>query len=265
MTRLILLGLFILTSVGHAEPWRITTEPFPPYFAPNLKNQGWLSEVTLTALKEQGIEAQIEFVQWSRAMKLAQSGQRTAVLGAYYKQSRASQFLYSVPVAESHTGLIQRRNGKLSFNGELTSLKPYVISKGENYAVSEAFDNAPFLSITRTRDLPTSLYMLLRGRVELVAGTHEVAKYWLSHDDRLTELGGLKKVEFIKPELATHRLYLIFPIVDAESEQRRKTFAIGMKKLANSDELTDILSRHGFSLSEQQQYKQRILDSAFSP
>lgn len=244
---------------GLAGSWQIVTEPFPPYFAPQLPQQGWLWQMTHAALKTQGVEASLEFTSWPRAMRLTASGQRTAILGAFYSEARERDYLYSQPIASATSGFFRHKaNSEISFEGDLSSLEPFRISVAELDLVSESLRKQPGLQVSETDQLVTSLHLLLRGRVDFVAGTREVGFYWLEHDIRLSKLAQASTIEFIGPALSSNALYLAFPRKDKAAMQWKAVFEQGIRHLHDSGELHTILKQHHFNDGQIAQYVQTI-------
>ena len=250
---------FILICLPYAshtfsqDKWLFVTEPFPPYFSEQLPQQGWLADIVVTALASQDIEASIEFTTWARALRLLEKNKRTALLGAYYSAEREKIFHYSRPLANSFTGLFKRKSSKINYDGSLTSLQPYSISKGSNYIVSEDFSSEHNLAITATNDLISSLRVLQLGRVDLVAGTKEVGEYWLNNHPQL-KTG--QSIVYIPPHLASHYLYIIFSKSAAQSKQQLMQLENGFNTIVNNGEAAQVLLRHGFSEAKTEQYLQ---------
>jgi len=248
--------LFWLCFTHHTysqEEWLFVTEPFPPYFAEQLPQQGWLADLTVTALASQNITASIEFTTWARAIKLVEKNKRTAVLGAYFSTEREQIFLYSRPLAHSFTGLFKRKNTHISYDGSLASLEDYNISKGSDYIVGDEFSKQRNLTTTESKDLVSSLRVLQLGRVDLVAGTKEVGEYWLKNHSIL-QSDTAAEIEYIEPHLAYHHLYIVFSRSSANSEQRLSQLESGLTAIINNGEAASVLLRHGFSEAKTEQY-----------
>ena len=175
----------IPTKVFSEQTWQIVTENYPPYFSENLPDNGWLYEITQSALKTQGINSEAEFTTWDRALKLLEKKRKTAILGAFYSLKRNEVFYYSRPLAVAHSGIFKRKESAINFDGTVQSLTPYSIGTEDNAFVSQEFARNTELAITSTKSLPTSLYLLQQGRIDLVAGTKEVGKYWLEHNNEV--------------------------------------------------------------------------------
>lgn len=241
----------------HCQTWQLVTEPFPPYFIGEQHKPGWLHEVIIAALKTQNQKASIEYTQWARALKLAKRHRRVAVLGAYYTELRTRSFIYSQPLATAHTVLFKRAGSEITFTGSLYSLKPYTISKGEDYAVSPEFEQHPELTVTTTDSLIDSLLLLKHGRVDLVAGTKEVALYWLSNSERLQQAKQVE-VEHITPTLATQNLHVISDKHHPQAKQFQRSLHLGLKAIVASGELEEILQSYEFTDEQTRQLTQLL-------
>ncbi|WP_404339174.1 transporter substrate-binding domain-containing protein [Pseudoalteromonas mariniglutinosa] len=248
--RFLVVFCLFFSPVSYSQTWQLVTEPFPPFLIDNVEQPGWLTEIVVAALATQNIQTELEYTSWVRAVKLAQKNKRTAVLGAYHTKQRANEFYYSRPLATTYTGLFKRQRDSIMFDGSMRSLQPYSISKGEGYAVSEEFENTPDLAVTTTKDLITSLRLLQNGRVDLVAGTKEVAKYWLQHSSELNAVA----VVYLKPDLAFQHMHLIFHRSNAQAKANLVLFEQGLEQVLNNGKIEKILTNYHFSEQFIQQY-----------
>ncbi len=240
---------FLFSFSVHSQTWQLVTEPYPPYFINNKSEPGWLHEVIIAALKSQKHQATIEYTHWARALKLAKRHKRVAVLGAFYTEQRAREFSYSQPLATAHTVLFKQAGKDITFTGSLYSLKPYTISKGEDYVVSDEFEQHPELTITTTDSLIESLLLLKHGRVDLVAGTKEVALYWLDKSERLQQ-AKQTELEIISPYLATQYLHVITKKDHPHAELFQQSLYLGVQSLKNSGKLDEIFKSYELSAEE---------------
>ena len=250
MNRFIYLcSCLVLSFSINSQTWQLVTEPFPPYFIGEQSKPGWLHEVIVAALKTQGQKASIEYTHWARALKLATRHKRVAVLGAFYTKQRARDFTYSPSLATAHTVLFKRVDSKITYTGSLYSLKPYTISKGEDYVVSEQFEHHPNLSVTTTSSLIESLLLLKHGRVDLVAGTKEVALYWLDNSERLQQ-AKQTELEIVTPYLATQHLHVITDKNHPQAELFQQSLSLGLKAITASGKLLEILKHYKLNEKE---------------
>lgn len=254
MRRFLVIILLMLASGSKAteQSWRVLTEPFPPYFAPELPNNGWMHDLVVSALHNQNIKATIEYVAWSRAMRLAGNGGAVAVLGAYKTSKRQNNYFYSRAIGKSDTGFFAKTSLELAMPLKISELKKYVIAKGEEYVVAEGVEDHPDLSFTQTSDLITSLYMLLGDRVDLVAGTRQVGEHWLRNHSRLKRHPKLSKVKFVEPAVATQKMYMIFGKALKQNFNRAQQFDKAMAYFVWSAELQTLLARQQLPPSDKE-------------
>lgn len=239
----------IILKVNAAEDWQLVAENSPPYIGERLVDNGWVTALTKAALANQNINNDIEFTSWNRALELTKINKKSAILGAFYTDDRTELFYYSRPLANVYVGLFKLKNREINFDGSMDSLQPYSICKGKGYAVSEVFSESNGLAITSTRGLINSLYMLQKGRIDLVAGTKEVGEYWLKNTDKLNEPGAAQ-VEYISPDLEHHQLHVMFPKSDPNAKQNRDTLEQGLNNIVYNGTAKKILVKHGFSTSK---------------
>ncbi len=138
---------------------------------------------------------------------------------------------------------------KLPTQALLYSLKPYTISKGEDYVVSEQFEHHPNLSVVTTGSLVESLLLLKHGRVDLVAGTKEVALYWLDNSERLQQ-AKQTELEIVTPYLATQHLHVITDKNHPQAEYFQQNLSLGLKAITASGKLLEILKHYELNEKE---------------
>ena len=208
-----------LSFFSYSQTWHLVTESFPPFIiSENQQEPGWFNEIVLSALTAQNVDAQIEYTPWVRAVKLAQTSRKTAMIGAYYSNERSEHFYYSRPLAITHTGIFKRTQDTISFDGTIASLAPYTIAKSEENHISDQFRSAKKLAIVTTKTLNDSLWLLQNGRVDLVAGTKAVGEFIIKKDPNL--IGpNLPALSYVEPHLAEQKMYLAFPRKDKNAVQ----------------------------------------------
>lgn len=259
------LMLLILSPLAKAneQSWHILTEPFPPYFSPELPNHGWMHDLVVAALNEKSIDVKIEYVAWSRAIRLTANGGAVAVLGAYKTEQRQQKYFYSRAIGKADTGFFAKSSLALNQPLKVNELKNYVIAKGEEYVVADWVESHPDLSFTQTVDLVTSLYMLLRGRVDLVAGTKQVGEHWLRNHPKLSTQPKSSKIRFIEPAVASQLMYVAFGKKLPGNELRVKQFNDAMTDFVFSDKLIKLLARHSLPETDKQDIR-KLLQEQFN-
>ncbi len=104
-------ALFALVStLAGAQPLQLAIEHYPPY---NLHNaDGSISgvdvEVVQAALNLAGIEAQVKYLPWKRAMKSTRKGRIDGLFSCVYSEERRDYLLFSSPISETTMGVLTR-------------------------------------------------------------------------------------------------------------------------------------------------------------
>lgn len=231
-----------LENVGAAEKtFTITTERFSPFIGEQFENDGWTMEVARAALEPQGYKVTLEYLPWARALRRAKLGEYDGLYLSYYVKEREPWFVFSNPIGGTRTGFYKLKNRDISYK-TLQDLKPYIIGVTRGAAVSPEFDSAEYL----TKEFITSdkqiFEMLLKGRVDLFAGSEAVANYIIS-----TKLPPEYKdsFEFMKPPLTEHKLHMAISKKTRNYKLKLNDFNRGLEMIMSDGTYGQILKRHG--------------------
>ncbi|MGY8878664.1 MAG: substrate-binding periplasmic protein, partial [Pseudoalteromonas sp.] len=156
------------------------------------------------------------------------------------------------PTAVAHSGIFKRKESAINFDGTVKSLTPYSIGTEDNAFVSQEFTRNTELAITSTKSLPTSLYLLQQGRIDLVAGTKEVGKYWLEHNNEVDL--DKNKIEYLLPDLASHKLYLVVSKSNYRAKEYLQKFNRGIDIIIENGSIAEIMKKHNFSNQKTAEY-----------
>ncbi|WP_085909619.1 substrate-binding periplasmic protein [Kiloniella majae] len=178
--KLAICAYFILTSFTRAvsaETLYLVNDDFPPYNSASLLKGGLATDIVTTALKRAGYETRIEFLPWSRALKYAKTGRADGVLGAWYTEERAKNYLYSTPLLNSKLRLVKLTTKEITIEN-LEVLSVYSIGLLRNYAyeLPVAYEDT---NTTVINDFYQGLELLRRGRIDLLPEEENVARHQL--------------------------------------------------------------------------------------
>ncbi|SLM27602.1 putative ABC transporter, periplasmic amino acid-binding protein [Desulfamplus magnetovallimortis] len=239
--------IFITFLIGaitvNAENPKISfvTLEWEPYYGPNLKDEGYFSDIVRTAYKETGHEISISFVPWKRAMYEAKNLYFNAILGIYHSEERAEWLLYSEPVSESEIVLFAVKGKNIVWN-TIEDLKPYKIGIEHGYAYSSEFDSADFLQKESVRKLELNIKKLLEGRLDLIAASKKRLLFWVN-----TNRPEIRdNIEIVPGVLSSNPLYVAFPKDGENAETYLKEFNKGLKQIKDNGTYAEILLKHGF-------------------
>lgn len=137
-------GLVILFSAfsANAEKIRITTGEWEPFISKKYKNGGVILDIVVEAFERKGVEVEIEFLPWARAVKFVEDGtwDAMAVTGSRHSDSDV-EHLYSDPVYVGTDVIFHRKDRKLNWKS-FSDLYGLVFGTVLSYDYSDAFRQA---------------------------------------------------------------------------------------------------------------------------
>lgn len=178
---LLVLFLCSLCSLASAEPLRLVADTWPPFTDRRLLNNGFASDLVVTALKRAGYTSQYAEVPWARAMRGLKQADYDVVISAWYSDERATYGLFSKAYLINRVRFVQRRGGGLSFN-ELADLHGYSIAAVRGYAYSPEFDNDSLLRKVEVPGFVVGARMVHGRRLDLVVEDEYVARYHFNRE-----------------------------------------------------------------------------------
>ncbi len=260
LTRLLGSIVFIMSlglcAQAH-ERVRIVTEPFPPYFSPELPHNGWLAHVVHEAFSLQDIDSNVSYTLWSRALKNSERHKNVALLGSYKTPSRVQRYFFSCQIAQTSTGFFRNRQSSKNFNGNVAMLNHSIVVTGRGYATDIDMLKGLNTQILEVPEIIKAIELLANKRVDWVLGSKEVTEFYIKQ----SEYADL--IEFDAPELEKSSLHLVFSRDFKENKALLKHFHQGLKLLISSGRINEILSLHGFNELQQQEYVQQLKQTLY--
>lgn len=245
----LILTLLAANSLAGEKKFTLVTVDFPPYYASDLPDNGWVAEVVRTALQTQGYTVEIKFVPWTKAVRYTKQGYYDALLGAYYTEERAESYYFSAPISQARTGLFKKKDANVSFK-ELADLKSYKIGVVKDYATSKAFDAADYLNKVTVTSSDVGIKMLFNGSIELMTDTEAAVKY-LAEQLLEKEFPGISdKIEFIKPVLAMNKMYVAISKKAVDADLKLIDFNQGLRSIYLDGTFRKIKMKHKKLLQE---------------
>lgn len=245
--------LFCLLFVQVAIAGQVVTLAsleWEPYIGPNMDNNGYVHEIVSEAFKRSGINVDIRFLPWARAVKTAQTGKRDGLFPEYYDEGRLKDFVFSESFPGGPVGLYKRKDNKVKFTVDpqknqteaLKALKQYRFGVVRGYINTKEFDEASFLTKDVANSDETNLKKLFKGRIDFIFIDKYVAKHIIvrKYPHFLSDL------EFMEPPLEVKPLYIAFSKQAKDYQTKLKSFNDGLKKLREEGMLDKIMEKHGF-------------------
>ena len=238
----ILVAVSFSTTVSAAEKsFSITTERFSPFIGEQFKNTGWTMDVARAVLEPQGYVVTLDLLPWARALKRAKTGEYDGLYLSYYVKEREPWFVFSKPIGETRTGFFKLKGRNISYK-TLQDLIAYKIGVTRGAAVSPEFDNADYLAKVFITSDEQILKMMLKGRLDLFAGSEQVGKYLI-----LTKFPpeDHSKFEFIEPPLTVQRLHMAISKKAPDYKRKLEDFNRGLDRIMADGTYDKILESHG--------------------
>ncbi|MDC0254645.1 transporter substrate-binding domain-containing protein [Bacteriovoracales bacterium] len=217
----------------------LATTDWPPYYGKKLNNGGPIVEITKEAFKRVGIKSKVYWLPWTRAQTEVKNGKFSALLGAYKTPEREKYALYnSTPLGFTVTGIFSI-NRKDKTVDKLEALKGKRICHLRGTSVAAAFDNAKFLSKRAVGSESSCMMMVLKKRVQLVAGSQFVFGAILK---KLNSKASLNPI-FIFEKTP---MFNAFSKKSPDYEKIKASFDKGLDLIKKDQTYEKIMKKHGF-------------------
>ncbi len=82
---LLIVLLFVLSSLS-AQKVVLGSLDWEPYIGQNLKNMGYVAELTKAAFEAEGLTMEVKYYPWARTIKMAKSGSLAGYFPEYYSK-----------------------------------------------------------------------------------------------------------------------------------------------------------------------------------
>ena len=233
----IALGLS-LTSFSYAQNVSLTTTNWVPYYGDNLEQGGFISVIVNESFKASGYQSELEFAQWTDAMRQVKEGEKDVLVGAFYSDERAQDYHISIPIYSVFSGVIKHKNLELDFYSSYEMLNQYKIGKIEGAVVGQSFDSFPFEKLQGFAGTEDGIQALQNGQINLFADNLSVAK---SAASKL----GLEPSDFamVQPPIEKNDLYIMISKKIANAEKIRDDFNAGFIKIQTNGTYDAVLKQ----------------------
>lgn len=219
----------------------LATDPWPPYYGPDLNDGGYFTDIVTEAFKRVGYTCEVKFVPWKRALERAQRGSYDGILGAFYAESRTRDFAYSEPISESHLAFFSKKGRGIRYQ-TLQDLSQYSIGVIRGYSYSEEFEAATELRTEEVNRVEQNIEKVLANRIDLFIDSQEVVSYLLN-----TTLSDQKdQLEMLTPPYKTNTLYVLISKKNPQHQRIVNDLNRGLQMLKEDGTYDAILKEHGF-------------------
>ena len=238
---LCLFGLLQLAQCAlAAERWRVTSLDWPPFSGPHLPEGGAGIVVLRAALQAEGIELDVEFYPWSRAILTAR---KVGYAGFYpaWPEDVGPGFSPSAVLFRSPVGFVEPKAKALVWN-RLEDLKGNTIGTVQDYG------NTPeFMALIRSGAVKTEIAMddltnvrkVAAGRIDAAFIDLNNLAYFLKH----TAPNLAKKVQANPLQIGSKDLLLAINIYSAH-KNANEVLRRGLSKINPEKLINDYMALH---------------------
>jgi polar amino acid transport system substrate-binding protein len=193
---------------------RLASLEWEPYIGARLPDQGYVAALIRAAYADQGVDVEIAFYPWARALHLARTGAVDGLMPEYFDASREGEFEYSAAFPGGPLVLYKRRGDAIAFatdplehqDAALRALEAKRFGVVRGYLNTPVFDAATYLTKEEANDDATNLRKLVYGRIDLAVIDRRVAEHLV----RTQYPDYAQRIEPMAPALAEIPLFIAF-------------------------------------------------------
>lgn len=242
LLRILSLVLLLTASLSvNAREVRMCTVEWAPYYGSDLPNNGMFTALTRAAFREAGHTAYLEFMPWARAVLEVRQGDRDLVLGAYYSNERAEEFIFSDAIYSVDIGLIALDDLGVKDFDTLRDLTEYEIGYGRGWATTKEFDNADYLNKVPANSNVLNVRKLYNGRIDMIAMAFDRFRSIVREEGL-----DLDKAVFVQPTLKRSPMHLMASRAVDDIPEVIDDFNRGLEEIRSNGTYQEILKEMGY-------------------
>lgn len=201
-------------------------------------------DITLAVAKRLGVKVEYLDLPWQRAINAVKEGEVDAITYLGYTRERA-EFVHYFPgnVLSTTTtvfAVLNKRKQQIHFDGNLATMKDYVIGVQHGYSYGELVDGASFLNKDAVYSENDVEDMLVKGRHDLSI---------ISYQELLgfKQRGLMKDITYLDPPISWESQYLAFSS-HKKNDQRAlaKRFSDEAQRFRQTDEYRNLVKRYNY-------------------
>jgi len=187
----------------------------------------------------------VKFVPWNRALELARQGDYAGVLGMYYTEERAHDFIYTEPIYEDDIVFFSRKGENITYT-TLQDLKPYTIGLLLGAAEIERFKQEPGSKFITSSSHEINLKNLMAKRIDLVLCSR------VNFLDLVnTQFPEWKEaIEVVQPPLWIAKMHNVISKNVADAATIAADFNRGLQMIKDDGTFDRILAEYGFGATK---------------
>ncbi|QEP41746.1 ABC transporter substrate-binding protein [Ectothiorhodospiraceae bacterium BW-2] len=218
-------NLFSFNDDGKRQLIHLTTLDWQPYVGADMCGLGWVTQVVVHGLMQQGYAAKVEILPWKRAVMMVETGQADILFPEYDIGKEADSDIVSgkkrLDLLELSEGFPsgplmfwKRKDYATAWNGQYESIKGERIGVVDGYENTTEFDmlmKNGFFAISKAPSDLLNLKKLYNNRVNLIVGDPFVFRHLIhTHFSAQEAEAYLARLEPLYPVMEEKSLYLAF-------------------------------------------------------
>lgn len=221
----------------------LVIDEWAPYTSKNLEEYGMVSKIVALAMKEAGLEYEIQFKPWSRTLEMVKYGDAWGSFPWFYTKERAEFYYYSESIMTSNTLVFYKKANNVIENPDieiksLDDLKAYEFGGVFGYFYESYLeDTKKQFKYDLSSDLESAFRLLEGGKVDIIIEEEVVGWHLISN----MFPGREHEFATFKNELSKEKFYLIVTKEDRLAKQKIEAFNKGLSKIKQSGEYKKIL------------------------
>lgn len=223
---------------AHAEKWVLTTLEWPPFTCEKCPDQGAGAKALRDALKSVGVELELVFVPWTRAIKEGADKKYTGYYPAW-PEDVIPGFSPSPVIFSSEVGFIEPVGKPLGWT-QLSDLKGKTIGVVQDYGNTKEFNEEAKKGTFKTESVTSddlNVKKVAGGRIDGAFIDLANARWFLSKD--LKDL--TSKVKISEKNLGTKNLHVA---LNSHSSAKAAKISEALTKVDTNKIISEYLSAH---------------------
>ncbi|WP_026317788.1 substrate-binding periplasmic protein [Algicola sagamiensis] len=240
MKKFIFILTVLFTPLAFAQKIVGVGVVWPPFFIQDKTNKGVAVEIVETALKQQGIEMEMKYLPWARAVDGVKDGKFEALVGVWKTKEREKFLLFSEHYLENSIKFIKKKGDNFEYNG-LESLKGKKVGIVRDYGYGDKFLKSDLFSRPIASGIMKNVKKLISGRIDLTLGDEIVTRSLIANQEDTTIIDN---IEFTQNSLSINKLYFGTGLKHPNHKQLIDQFNAGFKAIKSDGTLQKILEKY---------------------
>jgi polar amino acid transport system substrate-binding protein len=241
MCCVVIIGLMTAETPAAPRTLVFATLNAPPYFGENLPDGGFYTEISREAFQRVGYTLEVEFMQWNRALELARQGDYDGMLGMYYTEQRANDFIYTESIYDDEIVFFSRKGETITYT-TLRDLTPYTIGVLLGAAEIERFKQEPGLKFIEASGQDINVKNLMAKRIDLVL----CSRAYLLNVIKTQFPEWNDAIDVVQTPYNIEKMHNVISKNVADASTIVADFNRGLQMIKDDGTFDQILQKHGF-------------------